>query len=75
MHIFRRPIIANSDNAVSFSKAAIVFHNYLSSCLTYCPLGYVHEEDGMGNIIQGSWRNDNDEQSDLLSLGRTISSR
>uniref|UniRef100_A0A1X7TJV4 DDE Tnp4 domain-containing protein n=2 Tax=Amphimedon queenslandica TaxID=400682 RepID=A0A1X7TJV4_AMPQE len=73
--IFRRPIIANTDHAVSFSKAAIVLHNYINKTekSTYCPPGYIDGEDGAGNIIRGSWRNDETEEIGILPLGLTSS--
>lgn len=75
--IFRRPIIANPDHAVSFSKAAIVLHHYLNKTekSTYCPPGYIDGEDAAGNIIQGSWRNNETEETAILPLGQTSSNR
>ena len=56
--IFRRPIIAHPDNVVSYTKAAIVLHNYLRSTESqlYCPPRYIDGEDGGGNFIGGAWR-------------------
>ncbi len=51
--IFRRPIIADPQNAIAFTKAAIALHNYLRTfeSFVYCPPGFVDGEDGGGNII------------------------
>ena len=46
------------DNVVHFTKAALALHNYLRSeeGALYCPAGFVDGEDGSGNIIHGTWR-------------------
>ena len=56
--MFRRPIIADPNNVVHFTKAAIALHNYLRSeeGAIYCPPGFVDGEDGSGNVIHGTWR-------------------
>lgn len=55
--IFRRPIIADPDNAILFTKAAIALHNFLRTkeSTIYCPPGFTDGEDGAGNVIAGSW--------------------
>ena len=56
--MFRRPIIADPNNVVLYTKAAIALHNYLRTdeASMYCPPGFVDGEDGSGNVIAGSWR-------------------
>ena len=65
--IFRRPIIAEPDRAVSYTKAAIALHNLLrtTESSTYYPPGFIDSEDGMGNTVAGSWRDD--DQSTCLN--------
>ena len=43
---------------ILFTKAAIALHNYLRTeeSSAYCPTGFVDGEDGSGNVISGSWR-------------------
>ena len=55
--LFRRPIIADPDRVVVFTKAAIALHNYLRTeeSSLYCPPGFVDGEDGAGNIINDSY--------------------
>ena len=56
--IFRRPIIADPDHVVIYTKAAIALHNFLrtTESSVYCPPGFVDAEDGCGNVTLGSWR-------------------
>ena len=63
--IFRRPILAEPDRAVCYTKAAIALHNYLRTeeSSVYCPPGFVDAEDGTGNAIGGSWRHSDQESS------------
>lgn len=58
--IFRCPIIAEPEKAVIYTKAAIALHNFLrtTECSIYCPPGFIDSEDGMGNIVAGSWRDE-----------------
>ena len=58
--IFRRPIIAEPERAVIYTKAAIALHNYLrtTESSSYCPPGFIDNEDGMGNVVPGSWRDE-----------------
>ena len=58
--ILRRPIIASPENAVIFTKAAIALHNFLrtTESSVYCPPGFTDAEDGTGNVVEGSWRNE-----------------
>lgn len=73
---FRRPVIADTDNVVVFSKAAIALHNYLRTEETsvYCPAGFADTEDEGGNIVEGSWRQDG-AVSGLGQLGAVASNR
>ena len=58
-HIFHRPIIADPTKVVLYIQAAIALHNFLRGTeSSYCPPGFTDGEDGSGNIISGSWRND-----------------
>ena len=56
--IFRRPIIAEPENVVLFTKAAVALYNYLrtTESSVHCPAGFTDAEDGCGNIIRGDWR-------------------
>ena len=56
---------------VTFTKAAIALHNYLRTeeSSVYCPPGFFDGEDGAGNIIDGSWRRDEDPVTGFESLG------
>lgn len=58
--IFRRPIIAEPERAIIYTKAAIALHNFLRTTESsiYCPPGFIDSEDGMGNIVAGSWRDE-----------------
>ncbi|TGZ40683.1 Nuclease harbi1-like protein [Temnothorax longispinosus] len=38
-------------------------------CRTYCPSNYVDQEDGEGNTIPGTWR-DEENETGLHSIGR-----
>ena len=55
--IFRWPIIANPDNVVLYTKAAIALHNFLRTTESsiYYPVGFIDAEDGTGNVINGAW--------------------
>ena len=43
---------------VLFTKAALALHNNLKSedAATYCPTGFLDEEDSSGNVIREAWR-------------------
>ena len=58
--VFRRPICAEPNKAVLFTKAAVALHNFLrtTESSTYCPPGFTDGEDGAGNIISGGWRDE-----------------
>ena len=58
--ICQRPIIAEPNHVVIFTKAAVALHNFLhtTESSVYCPLGYVDAEDGCGSVTQGSWKQD-----------------
>ena len=73
--IFRRAIIADPVNAIAYAKATIVLHNYLRTHESvYCPLGFVDGEDSNGNIVQGTWRED-DSPSGMTAISHTGSNR
>ena len=74
--LFRRPIIAKAENVVIFAKAAIALHNFLrcKESSVYCPPGFVDGEDGEGNLITGSWREEG-PSSGMLSVATTSSNR
>ena len=74
--LFRRPIIAKPDNVVSFAKAAIALHNFLqcTECSVYCSPGYVNGEYGEGNVMNGSWREE-ESFSSMLPVAMTSSNR
>lgn len=40
----------------------------------YCPPGFVDGEDGEGNVVSGSWRDD-EGTSSMTSVGMTSSNR
>ena len=70
--LFRRPIIAEPTKVVSYTKAAIALHNYLrtTESAVYCPPGFIDGEDGTRNVIEGTWRDDEDSSRGLESLRR-----
>ena len=74
--IFRRPIIADPDNVVTFTKATIALHNFLRTeeNALYCPASFVDGEDGSGNVIPGTWR-DSEEPTGLVRAGTIASNR
>ena len=55
--IYQRPIIADPNKVVLYTKAAITLHNYLrtTESSVYCPTGLVDEEDGseMSLLVYG----------------------
>ena len=75
--LFRRPIIAQPDHVIVHSKAVIALHNYLQMTESsfYCPAGFVNEEDGVGNVVTGGWRADEDACIDMQTLSRTSSNK
>ena len=74
--LFRKPIIAEPDKCVSFCKAAVALHNFLRTTeATYCPPGFVDGEDGTGNVIDGTWRADNDTCTGMEPVRRVGSNR
>lgn len=56
--IFRRPILAESERAVIYTKAGITLHNFLrtTESSSYCPPGFIDSEDGAGNVVHGSFQ-------------------
>ena len=55
--IFRRPIIADPNKVVLYTKATIALHNYLrtTESSVYCPPGFIDGEDGSGDFFAGGW--------------------
>ena len=41
----------------------------------YCPAGYVDGEDGEGNVIRGSWRDEAESVTGMTSIGMTSSNK
>ena len=74
--LFRRPIIAEPERAIIYTKAAIALHNYLrtTESSVYCPPGFIDSEDGIGNIVSGSWREEG-PSAGLESLSQVGSNR
>lgn len=69
--VLRKPMLLEPDNVSLVVMACVHLHNFLrkskSSCSNYSPPGtFDVEEDG--NIIQGSWRQDQSNISSLLPL-------
>ena len=60
--IFCIPIISKPDRVIVYSQAAIALQNYLQTTKSsvYCPPGFVDGEDGTGNVIDGSWWDNED---------------
>ena len=73
--LFRRPIIAQPDCVILYSKAAIALHNYLwtRESSIYCPADFVDGEDGVGNVIMDEWRADEDACTGMQTLPSTSS--
>ena len=71
--IFQRPIIAEPDNVVLYTKAAIALHNFLRSTepSIYCPSGFTDSEDVDGNIVNGSWREERGSNTCLQPVHQT----
>ena len=62
---------------MAYTKAAIALHNYLrtTESSVYCPPGFIDGEDGAGNVIDGSWRDDEDPSTGLEPLRRVGGNR
>ena len=75
--IFKRPIIAEPTRAIVYTKAAIALHNYLrtTESSVYCPPGFADAEDGIGNVVDGSWREELSSAAGLTSMSRVGSNR
>ena len=69
-------MITEPERAAVCSKAAIALHNSLrtTDLSLYRPPGFVDSEDGMGNSIPGSWR-DEEQPAGLDSVSHTSSNR
>ena len=75
--LFRQPIVAHPTSVIAYTKAAIALHNFLrcTESSVYCPVGYIDGEDGEGNIINGSWRDDAQSVTNMKPIGKTSSNR
>ena len=75
--LFRKPIIAHPANVVAYTKAAVALHNMLrcTESTVYCPPGYMDGEDGEGNVISGTWRDEEASSSGMTAIGMTSSNR
>lgn len=73
----RRPVIAQPDRVTLFTKAAIGLHNFLRTVESnvYCPPGFTDSEDGCGNVVEGGWRRDDEQNTGMHSLSHTGSNR
>ncbi len=76
--IFKKPIIADTENVILYVKATLCLHNWLRTLECdinnpgeddYCPPGYVDKELGDGTIQGGVWRQG--ESGSLSSVGKT----
>ena len=75
--LFRKAIISDPNKVISYTKAAIAVHNFLrtTESTVYCPPDFIDGEDGSGNIMNGSWRQDEDPCMDLEPLRNCGSNR
>jgi hypothetical protein len=74
--IFRRPIIAEAENVVTFTKATIALHNFLRvrESSTYCPAGFSDGEDADRNVMRGGWRDEVESSNGgMVGIGRSSS--
>uniref|UniRef100_A0A1X7VVW4 DDE Tnp4 domain-containing protein n=1 Tax=Amphimedon queenslandica TaxID=400682 RepID=A0A1X7VVW4_AMPQE len=70
--IFRCSVIADPTKVVLYIQAAIALHNFLRSTeSSFCPPGFTDGEDGSGNFISGSWRNDEDLVLECIIYSKT----
>lgn len=76
--IFRRPIIANTENVVLYVQATICLHNWLRNldCTSpenqqYNPPGFADRELDDGSVEDGQWRSDAIRISGLREIGKT----
>ena len=67
-------LIGNPDRVVTYTKAAVVLHNYLrvNESSVYCPPGFVDGEDGDGNVVTGNWRIEEDVCNGLTCVGQVL---
>ena len=71
--ILRRHIIAYPYQVILYTQAAVALHNFLRSVESsvYCPPGFADCEDGYGNVVEGAWRTDDDNNTGLQSISST----
>ena len=70
-------MIAEPCRAITYTKAALVLHNYLRTLESsvYCPPGFTDGEDGSGNPIEGGWRCDEDSITEMEPASHIGSNR
>ena len=77
--IFRRPIIAKSENVILVAKAVVALHNYLMKKCTnadknnnysYCPPSYTDQETRSGTKL-GDWRKEQKNTGGLQQIQQT----
>ena len=56
--IYHRPIQTSVETAENIVKATVCLHNYLrqTNTASYCPSGFLDNEDSTGQIQPGEWR-------------------
>ncbi|XP_028410737.1 protein ALP1-like [Dendronephthya gigantea] len=76
--ILRREIIAKPAKVEKIVMAVVALHNFLIMSekqypvggRLYIPLGYVDSEDRNGHMVPGSWRESDEDNNGLSSIGR-----
>ncbi|XP_057368169.1 uncharacterized protein LOC130689160 [Daphnia carinata] len=64
--LFRKPIIAKTENIEHYTRACIVLHNYLIEMdQQYASRGYADHFNADGTLIEGGWRS---EEGGLKSI-------
>ncbi|KAH7933036.1 hypothetical protein HPB49_007164 [Dermacentor silvarum] len=63
--IFRRPMNLLPENARMVTLAACALHNFLRDDVSYIPERYVDEVDTFGNLVEGQWRQEAEENAFL----------
>lgn len=79
--IYRKPIIASLPTIEAIVKATVCLHNWVmifesktsDDNKRYCPLAAVDREDGNGAVINGEWRNEAENRSNLIPIHRASS--
>jgi hypothetical protein len=75
--LFGKPIIVHPEHVTTFTKATIALHNFLriTKSTVYCLVGFTNAEDGVGNVLEGSWRDEVRAEGALERLGQVGSNR